>query len=270
MVQLHCSPEPLSIMGVSVTPFASYQQAIDCVAAGIRERSQKCAVAINPEKIMHAKRDSVLRSALNGFEVGICDGVGVAIAARLLYGRRLRRCTGVDLFLELVRVASVEGWSVFLYGASPESNEGARAALLDMYPTLRIAGTQHGYETDDPSLVARINESKAELLFVALGSPKQEYWIARNRASLAVPFCMGVGGSFDVLSGKAKRAPRFFRRTGTEFLFRLMLQPARLVRQTALPLFMFGVLRSRFHQPAWRSVEIAEAETKSGAHDNAF
>ena len=250
MAHQNVAVQPLSIMGVSVTPFASYQEAIDCVAAGIRERSQKCAVAINPEKIMHATRDSVLRSALSGFEVGICDGIGVAIAARLLYGRRLRRCTGVDLFLELVRVAAAEGWGIFLYGSSPESNEGARSALLRMYPTLRIAGTQNGYHTDDSSLVAAINESKAQLLFVALGSPKQEYWIARNRKALNVPFCMGVGGSFDVLSGKAKRAPRIFRRTGTEFLFRLALQPGRLARQAVLPLFMFGVLKSRFRRPA--------------------
>ena len=101
--------QPLSIMGVSVTPFASGQEAIDYVAAAIRDHSQKCAVAINPEKIFHATRDPDLRAALSVFDVGICDGIGVAIAAWLLYGRRLRRCTGVDLFLELVRVACVEG-----------------------------------------------------------------------------------------------------------------------------------------------------------------
>jgi len=237
-------------MGVSVTPFASGQEAIDYVAAAIRDHSQRCAVAINPEKIFRATRDPALLAALSVFDVGICDGIGVAVAARLLYGCKLRRCTGVDLFLELVRVAAAEGWGIFLYGSSPESNEGARSALLRMYPTLRIAGTQNGYHTGDSNLVATINASKAQLLFVALGSPKQEYWIARNRKALNVPFCMGVGGSFDVLSGKAKRAPRIFRRTGTEFLFRLALQPRRLVRQAVLPLFMFGVLKSRFRRPA--------------------
>jgi len=250
VAQSNSLPQPLRIMGVSVTPFASYQEAVDCVAGGIRERSQRCAVAINPEKIMHATRDPALRSALSGFEVGICDGIGVAIAARVLYGHRLRRCTGVDFFLELARAASVEGWSIFLYGASPESNEGARAALVDRYPTLRIAGAEHGYQPDDAGLVDRINNSKADLLFVALGSPRQEYWIARNRTALAVPFCMGVGGSFDVLSGKARRAPRLFRRTGTEFLYRLMVQPGRLARQAVLPLFVFDVLKSRLRQPA--------------------
>ena len=90
-----------------------------------------------------------------------------------------------------------------------------------------------------------INDSGADLLFVAMGSPRQEYWISKYLDELTVSFCMGVGGSFDVLSGTARRAPAPFRKTGTEWLYRLIRYPARARRQIALPLFAFSVLRQR-------------------------
>jgi N-acetylglucosaminyldiphosphoundecaprenol N-acetyl-beta-D-mannosaminyltransferase len=116
-----------------------------------------------------------------------------------------------------------------------------------MYPALRIVGTQHGYVDDGamPAVIDRINESGAALVFVALGSPRQEQWMAVQRERLAARICQGVGGTFDVLAGHVRRAPPAWRRCGLEWLYRLLADPRRAARQRALPLFAWRVLRAR-------------------------
>jgi N-acetylglucosaminyldiphosphoundecaprenol N-acetyl-beta-D-mannosaminyltransferase len=210
----------------------------------IFSRLRTFCVAINPEKVYGARKDPGLRRVLESADIGICDGVGVSLASMLLYRRRLARCTGVDLFVRLVHLSARHGLKVFMLGASPESNSGACRTLLDRFPGLKIVGSEDGYFKDSAAVVDKINQSGAELLFVGLGSPRQEYWIAEQMPHLKTSFCMGVGGSLDVVSGRAKRAPALFRKTGTEWLFRLLSQPNRIRRVVlALPLFTLDVLR---------------------------
>ena len=199
--------DPLSILGVPVTPFDSFQAAVRSAHDRIVARQKTFCVAINPEKIQRASRDAALRRALEVSSLRICDGVGVSLAAALLHGRKLARCTGVDLFIELARLAAAKHWKVFLLGGTPESNEGARRRLLEWFPEIDLAGWRDGYFSDSGETVDRINASGADVLFVALGSPRQELWIAENLDRLRPVLCMGVGGGFDVLSGKARRAP---------------------------------------------------------------
>jgi len=163
----------------------------------------------------------------------------------LLHHRRLPRCTGIDLFLRLLCLAAQEEWKVFLLGASPQSNEAACRTLAVEFPGLQIAGNLDGYCGDSAAVVERINQSGADLLFVAMGSPRQEFWICEQMPLLKPRFCMGIGGSLDVISGVARRAPALFRKSGTEWFFRLLEQPSRLRRQLVLPLFALEVLRSR-------------------------
>ena len=236
-------PQALSIMGVPVVPFESYAHALACIEARIAARRKTFCVAINPEKVYRAVRSGRLLSVLRQANIGICDGTGVALAVRLLYGRTITRCTGVDLFLELLAASPKKGWKVFLLGASEDANARACDQLTRRHPGLRIAGRHHGYFDASEPVIERINASGADLLFVALGSPRQEFWITQNRAAIEVPFCMGVGGTLDVAAGSVKRAPGLCRRTGTEFLYRLIRQPGRIRRQWTLPLFAFGVLR---------------------------
>jgi N-acetylglucosaminyldiphosphoundecaprenol N-acetyl-beta-D-mannosaminyltransferase len=153
------------------------------------------------------------------------------------------RVTGVQLFFDLIAAAEREGLGVFLLGASPESNEAAYRKLQDQYPALNVAGRHHGYFENDESIVEIINASGADMVFVAMGSPKQECWIAENRDRLTAPFVMGVGGTFDVVSGQAEWAPAFFRRTGTEFIYRSYKQPGRLRQFPVVPKFIFTVLK---------------------------
>ena len=147
----------------------------------------------------------------------------------------------------LCALAAAKGYRVFLFGASPDVNLEAAARLREEFPGLNIVGTQHGYVQDAemPAVLARINEGKPDFLFIALGSPRQELWMARFLPQLQVKVCQGVGGTFDVLAGKVKRAPWLFRTIHLEWLYRLLSQPSRLARQTALPLFAFQILRKR-------------------------
>jgi len=238
-------PEPVTLLGVDVVPFESYEQALACIEEAIESGKKSFWVAINPEKIYRAWQEPRLLDVLRQADVGICDGVGVSIASKVLHGHGLPRCTGCDLFFRLMPLAAEKGWGVFLLGASPDSNEGACRNLLRTYPGLRIVGRQDGYLHDSAEVVREINASRADLLFVAMGSPWQEFWIAEHRERLGAVFCLGVGGSIDVASGKARRAPELFQKTGTEWLFQSMRQPWRWKRQFMRAAFILKVLKTK-------------------------
>jgi N-acetylglucosaminyldiphosphoundecaprenol N-acetyl-beta-D-mannosaminyltransferase len=202
--------------------------------------------AINPVKIYRAWHEPALLNLLRQTDACICDGVGVSIASRILHGRSIKRITGCDLFLRLLGLASRRQWGVYLLGASAESNAAAREELQKVYPGLQIVGWQDGYFEDSDKVVEQINASGADMLFVAMGSPKQEQWIRRHREAINARFCMGVGGSFDIASGKIRRAPKVFRMTGTEFLFRFAVEPRkRLSHQGVLLAFLLQVVGKR-------------------------
>jgi N-acetylglucosaminyldiphosphoundecaprenol N-acetyl-beta-D-mannosaminyltransferase len=238
-------PQPLDILGVNVSPFRSYEHAIACLRHRIASGTQSFCVAINPEKVYRALSERRLRIALAQAELAICDGIGISVAARILYGKKLERCTGIDLFEHLISTAADEGWGVFLLGASAEANRSAAENLARKYPRLVIAGRHTGYFSEPEAILEQINASSALLLFVAMGSPRQELWITKYRARLNVKLCMGVGGAFDVLSGLTPRAPAMFRRTGTEFLYRLISTPGRWRRQACYPIFILKVIKER-------------------------
>lgn len=235
-------PAHLPVLGVPVTAFESYRHAVDWIGQRIERSVPTFCVAINPEKVFRAARDARLRRALMDAEARLCDGIGVSLAAWLLHGRRIARCTGCDLFTHLLEAASGRGWSVFMLGGSARSNQRAVELLKRRYPSLRVAGHRDGFFDDPAAVVRQINDSGADVLFVALGSPGQELFIHRHRADIRATLTMGVGGTLDVISGTARRAPAAFRRTGTEFLYRLLSDPRRWRRQLALPRFAWQVL----------------------------
>lgn len=238
-----CLPESINIMGIPVVPFVSYSDALECIETVVESDSKSFWIAINPQKCYRAWHDAELMEILNRADACICDGVGMSVASKILNGTGIRRCTGCDLFFETLSMASQKNWRVFLLGASPQSNANACARLEERYPGLKIVGRQDGYFKDSDRVIDEINASKAQLLFVAMGSPRQEFWICNNWQSLNVNFCMGVGGSFDVASGTLKRAPKFFQNTGTEFLFQLLTEPRkRWPRQKVYFPFMMTVV----------------------------
>lgn len=231
-------------LGIHVSPL-SYDEILQSIKERIRKNQKSTIIAVNPEKIIKAQTDGQLRDLINSSTYKIPDGVGVLLASKLKGGSIRSRVTGVDMMDRLVQMASKEEFKVFLYGAKEDVVLEAKLRLEQKYPELKIAGYRNGYEKDEQAVVSSINESGADILFVAMGSPKQELWIRRHMNELNVKVFQGVGGSFDVFAGNVKRAPALFRRLGLEWLYRLVKEPKRFKRQLALPKFLLKILLER-------------------------
>jgi len=235
--------ETVCVMGVPITCFRSYQHAVECILARIKAGERTFCLAVGPEKICFAQADKSLLDVIRRADLQCCDGIGAALAARLLHGRAVPRITGVQLFHELLAAAEAEALGVFLLGAKPRSSELAYCRIQQRYPRLQLVGRHDGYFDEDKPVIEQINAAHPDMLFVAMGSPKQEMWIATHRDAIAAPYCMGIGGTLDVVSGQAQWAPRLVRRTGTEFLYRLIREPRRWRRYGIVPQFACRVLR---------------------------
>ncbi len=214
-------------------------------AAGIMSEfleTNSCSMVFTPngEILLEAVKDREFEDVLNNGQLVIPDGIGVVIASKF-YGTPVKeRVAGIDLMMRFMKIADSQGRSVFLLGGKEGVAEEAAIKLTEMHSGLRIAGTRNGYFDADSEekIIDEINSSNADILVVALGAPKQEKFIYRHRDRLKVKIAMGVGGSLDVLAGRVKRAPEFYRRAGLEWLYRLMKEPRRLGRIMRLPKFI--------------------------------
>ena len=233
----------LRILGIPIHD-VTLDEAVEQAAAWVREGGVHQMATVNPEFVMAARRDPAFRAVLEGADLCLPDGVGITLAARYL-GRPLReRVAGVDLAEALAARAAGEGWRLFLLGAAPGIAEQAAAVLQRANPGLQIAGTYAGSPApaeEDP-IVEMVRAAAPHFLFVAYGAPQQDLWIARNLARLGVPVAMGVGGTFDFLAGKARRAPVWMQSAGLEWFYRLIQEPRRWRRMLALPRFALCVL----------------------------
>ena len=210
----------------NLTQDEAVEKLFSLVAAG----GSRHVAVVNAAKLVAATEDETLRGILRSAAIVTADGMSVVWASRLL-GRRLKeRVTGIDLFERLVGEAAGRGVPVYFFGAREASVRRVVEVFKSRFPNLRVAGYRNGYfeMEENDGLVAAIRESRAELLFVAMGSPAQEKWIAANLEKTGARLAMGVGGSFDHLSGLVRRAPRWMQRTGLEWLHRLWLEPRRL------------------------------------------
>lgn len=233
-----------SVLGIQVNT-ENYDQLIDLVFENIEKKEKSLIVAINPEKVIKAKENPALKKLLNEAEFQIPDGIGIILASKIQKGQITERVTGVDMMMRLCEESAKRQKPIFLYGGKPGIADKAAEKLSQLYPNIQIAGTQDGYEKDNEKVKQKINEAKPDILFVAMGSPKQENWINANRDQLHPTIYQGVGGSFDVLAGTVKRAPEAFQKVGMEWFYRLMKEPKRIKRQIALPLFLLEVARSK-------------------------
>lgn len=200
-------------------------------------------VTLNPELLMRARRDPRFRALILAADLVVADGMGIVWAARLLGDPLPGRVAGVDLMTALADRAARDGTRLFLLGSAPGVAEAAAAALRQRFPRLLVAGVYAGSPrpVDEEEAVRRIRAARAELVFVAYGAPAQEEWIARTRGRLGAVAAIGVGGAFDFLSGRVPRAPRWMRRGGVEWLYRLAREPWRWRRMLALPRFAAAV-----------------------------
>jgi len=220
----------------------------------IAERTPHLIVTLDAGGVLRAREDDEFGRIVANAALVTPDGAGVVLAARLLDEPFHHRVSGCDLVYHICEMAAAKGFSVFLFGAKPGTADEAAACLSAQYPGLRIAGTAHGYfdRTKEDELVASIASAKPDVLFVAMGLPAQEKWIARHAEKLAVPVCIGVGGSLDVIAGHVQRAPEWMRQCWGEFLWRIGHDPRRIGRLFAIVRFFWlflleapGALRRR-------------------------
>ena len=239
------------IAGTEIDP-VTLGEAVERVAAFVRsDGNQASSVAtINAQFVELAHRDPLFAQTLRGFELNVADGASVVLASRLLGDSLPERVNGVDLMVSLSGEAARSGFSIYLLGGAPGAATQTASKLTQDYPGLRIAGIDcppFGFHEDpalDDAVSRRIAECRPDIVFVALGAPKQENWIQSHR-HLPVKVMIGVGGSFELVAGMKKRAPRFIQRLGCEWAWRLVLEPRRLWKRYLVgnSLFIYLVVR---------------------------
>lgn len=190
-------------------------------------------VVVNVDKLVKARHDAELRSIINHCDLINADGMPVVWASRLLGTPLKERVAGIDLFEALMKRASEKGWRVFLLGATQEVVEGVKRVYEAKYPGIVVAGYRNGYwkDTEDAAVAEEVRAAGADLLFVAVSSPKKERFLGHWQGHMKVPFAMGVGGTFDVAVGKVSRAPLWMQRAGFEWFWRVLQEPRRMFKR---------------------------------------
>lgn len=200
-------------------------------------------VTPNPEIVEVCRENRAAREAVNGAALVLPDGIGVIKGAAVLGTPLKERVPGIEFAARLLEKMAAEGMALYLLGAKPGVAEIASERLRARYPGLRITGTHDGYFQEDAPVVEKIRQSGADAVFVCLGAPRQELWMAKNGEATGVRLLCGLGGSLDVFAGTIKRAPRFWCDHGLEWFYRLCREPQRLGRMMKLPLFLVHVWR---------------------------
>jgi len=227
----------------------SKDEAVRLIEYLLQEEGPHFGVAINPEKALKAYKDRELLQIIKDADLDFVDGVGIIFASSIFKGIKIKeRITGIDLFSELLKVAEEKRLKVFFLGTKEESLKKAIENIKKEYPSLEIAGYQNGYYEDEHMVVHKIRESGAQILFVGMGTPKQEKFIYKNLHELGVKFAMGVGGTFNVYAQEFKRAPGFIQQIGLEWFYRFLLDPKRLPRILTLPGFLYEAYKRRYKE----------------------
>jgi N-acetylglucosaminyldiphosphoundecaprenol N-acetyl-beta-D-mannosaminyltransferase len=222
----------MTILGCEVDNL-DMEETLQRIEEFIHDGSPHQHVVINADKVVKAHRDPELRRIINECALINADGMPVVWASRLLGKPLKERVAGVDLFDALMRRAAEKGWRVYLLGAREEVVSGVKRLYEKRLPGLVFAGYRNGYwkPEEEPAIAAAIGESRPDLLFVAISSPKKEQFLGRYQAEMKVPFAMGVGGTFDVAVGKVKRAPVWMQKSGFEWFYRFLQEPRRMFRR---------------------------------------
>lgn len=212
------------------------------ISAGI----QTFLVTANPEIVMYGEEHPTYKNTLQSADVIIPDGIGIVLAAKMLRRPLQERLAGFDLMQHLLELAATKGYTIYCLGAKQSVIEQAIAHIAANHEHIHIAGYHHGYiDLDDEGIIEDIKATQPDIIFVGLGFPKQEQWIERYRNTYHKGLFIGVGGSFDVLAGEVKRAPKIWRNMNAEWLYRLFRYPSRWRRMLMLPKFLLRILRKK-------------------------
>ena len=222
---------------------ATMDESVEWIRSRIERRQFTQHVVVNVAKLVHLQKDLKLAESVRACDMINIDGMGVVWGARLMGFSVPERVTGVDLFENLLQMAEERSLPIFLLGATDAVVTRTAEVVAERYPKLQIAGFHHGYFWDDEAqVVDKIGNSGARLLFVAITSPSKENFINRWKDLLRVDFVMGVGGTFDVVAGKVRRAPRWMQRSGLEWVFRVLQEPRRMWKRYLVTNCQFAMM----------------------------
>ena len=232
----------LEILGIGIDRIDS-NEALRQIGQFIASGTPHQIVTANAEIIYQASKNEKMKDVINAAQMVTADGSGVVWASRQLGQPLAQRVTGIDLVNSICEQSAKDKWKIYILGSAPGVADTAANNIRDKFPGCNIVGTHHGYfnEQEEALIIAELEQLQPDVLFVALGAPKQEYWIADHIQQLNIPVAMGIGGSMDVLSGNVRRAPKWMQKMSLEWLYRLLIQPTRFKRVLALPKFMLAV-----------------------------
>jgi N-acetylglucosaminyldiphosphoundecaprenol N-acetyl-beta-D-mannosaminyltransferase len=223
-------------------------QCLETISRFVREGGSHHVVTLDSSMCVMAREDADLRRIVNQADLVTPDSTGVLWACRKLKQPLPERVSGVEIAEALCASSSApEGHSLYFLGAAPGIAERAAQKMREQYPGCRIVGTRDGFfgPDDECAMLREIREAAPDILLVAFGIPKQEKWIDAHRPDLKVPVMIGVGGTFDVLSGSVKRAPQWIQRMNLEWLYRVIKNPRKIGKVGTLPRFVWMTVRSR-------------------------
>lgn len=226
----------ISICNIPVDPL-TMQETIELIDKAIIERRSIHHVVINAAKVVNAQNDEALKESIVSCDIINADGQAIVWAARFLNNRLPERVAGIDIMENLVKLAADKKYRIFFLGAKEEVVKEVVRRYSSMYGKEIIAGYRNGYFTNDEEggVARQIADSGASILFVAMSSPKKEIFLNTYKQVIQTPFIMGVGGSFDVVSGLVKRAPMWMQKTGLEWFYRVIQEPGRMWKR-----YLFG------------------------------
>ncbi len=238
-------PERVDILGIGVDP-VTMQEAAHRVKKFFEEGVPRMIVTADASGIVQAQSDRQLKDIYENADLVTPDSYGVVWASKRTKDPIFERVTGVELMEEICKMCAANGYSLFLLGSAPGVAEKARIKIQEKYPTINIVGTHHGYfsKEEEPEIVAEISSLRPQGLIVAMGIPRQEIFIRDNMHLIGASVNIGVGGSFDVLSGNVKRAPVFIQKMRLEWLWRLIMNPRKWKKVLTLPKFVWMVITS--------------------------
>jgi N-acetylglucosaminyldiphosphoundecaprenol N-acetyl-beta-D-mannosaminyltransferase len=242
----------VDILGCSIDNL-SMEETLSKIESFIQSGEPHQHGVVNVDKVVKSSRDPELRRIINQCALVSVDGMPVVWASRLLGKPLKERVAGVDLFTALVKRSAIRGWRVFFLGGREEVVRAVKDYYGRNLPRLQIAGYRNGYwkPEEEAAVVKQITDSHPQLLFVAISSPQKEQFLGRYQAEMKVPFAMGVGGTFDVVTGRVKRAPIWMQKSGLEWFYRFLQEPGRMFKRYFIDdMYFFWLLFKEIAQAA--------------------
>lgn len=234
----------VNVLGVGFDDL-TMEEAVERGAALLHSPGSHYVATPNPEIVEVCRENLAARQAVNAADLVLADGIGVVKGAKMLGTPLKGRVPGIEFAAGLMERMAREGLSLYLLGAKSGVAEAAGKNLAEKYPGLKIAGTHDGYFQEDAPVIEAIRRSGADCVFVCLGAPKQELWMAKHGEKTGARLLCGLGGSLDVFAGVVERAPRFWSDHGLEWFYRLCKDPRRAGRMMKLPLFLVHVQKEK-------------------------